>query len=61
MAQLNFNTKVKAPIDIAVIWLPHISNFTDLDALKSEEDVSVRFVTTKEELGTSRLTYNTWN
>jgi adenosylcobyric acid synthase len=52
---VEFNKKITAPIDIAVIKLPHISNFTDLDALKSEEDVSVRFVTTKEELGTPDL------
>lgn len=48
---VEFNTKVTAPIDIAVIKLPHISNFTDLDALKSEEDVSVRFISSVEEFG----------
>ncbi|PIH06113.1 cobyric acid synthase [Clostridium combesii] len=47
---VEFNKKAYAPIDIAVIKMPHISNFTDLDALKSEEDVSIRFVTSKEEL-----------
>ena len=52
---VEFNKKITAPIDIAVIKLPHISNFTDLDALKTEEDVSIRFVTTKEELGTPDL------
>ncbi|MBZ9609032.1 cobyric acid synthase [Clostridium estertheticum] len=52
---VEFNKKITAPIDIAVIKLPHISNFTDLDALKAEEDVSVRFVTTKGELGTPDL------
>ncbi|MBV7275239.1 cobyric acid synthase [Clostridiaceae bacterium UIB06] len=52
---VEFNTKVTAPIDIAVIKLPHISNFTDLDALKSEEDVSVRFVTCTEEFGNPDL------
>ena len=52
---VEFNKKITAPIDVAVIKLPHISNFTDLDALKTEEDVSVRFVTTKEELGTPDL------
>ncbi|WP_251860123.1 cobyric acid synthase [Clostridium sp. Marseille-Q2269] len=46
---VEFNKKVYAPIDIAVIRMPHISNFTDLDALKLEEDVSIRFVTSKEE------------
>ena len=52
---VEFNKKITAPIDVAVIKLPHISNFTDLDALKVEDDVSVRFVTTKEELGTPDL------
>jgi adenosylcobyric acid synthase len=52
---VEFNKKVTEAIDIAVIKLPHISNFTDFDALKIEEDVSVRFVTTKEELGTPDL------
>lgn len=52
---VEFNKKITAPIDVAVIKLPHISNFTDLDALKAEEDVSVRFVTTKGELGTPDL------
>jgi adenosylcobyric acid synthase len=52
---VEFNKKITAPIDVAVIKLPHISNFTDLDALKTEEDVSVRFVSTKEELGTPDL------
>ncbi|MBW9150667.1 cobyric acid synthase [Clostridium estertheticum] len=52
---VEFNKKITAPIDIVVIKLPHISNFTDLDALKAEEDVSVRFITTKEELGNPDL------
>lgn len=46
---IEFNHKLDKPIDVAVIKLPHISNFTDFDALKIEEDVSVRFVRTKEE------------
>lgn len=48
---VEFNKKVIAPIDIAVIKLPHISNFTDLDALKAEEDVSIRFIERVEEFG----------
>jgi adenosylcobyric acid synthase len=48
---IEFNKKIYAPIDIAVIKLPHISNFTDLDALKAEEDISIRFITTVEEFG----------
>lgn len=52
---VEFNKKVTAPIDVAVIKLPHISNFTDLDAFKSEEDVSVRFITNKDEFGNPDL------
>lgn len=52
---VEFNKRVTAPIDIAVIKLPHISNFTDLDSLKSEEDVSVRFIETVEEFGNPDL------
>ena len=52
---VEFNTKVTAPIDVAVIKLPHISNFTDLDALKIEEDVSVRFISSVEDFGNPDL------
>ncbi len=38
-------------VDIALIDLPHISNFTDLDALGLEPDVSVRPVLDPAELG----------
>lgn len=38
-------------IDIAVIRLPKISNFTDLDVFAQYEGVSVRYVTGCEELG----------
>ena len=38
-------------VDIALLDLPHFSNFTDLDALRIEPDVHVRTVRTLEELG----------
>lgn len=38
-------------IDIVVIRLPRISNFTDLQAFALEEDVSVRYVSKVSELG----------
>ncbi len=38
--------------DIAVIGLPHISNYDDFDALMLEKDVRIRFITTAHDLGT---------
>ncbi|OXM86678.1 cobyric acid synthase [Paenibacillus rigui] len=38
-------------LDIAVIRLPRLSNFTDIDPLVYERDVQVRFVSSLEELG----------
>ena len=39
-----------APLQIAVVRLPFISNYTDFDALADEPDVNVRYVTTPAEL-----------
>jgi cobyric acid synthase CobQ len=38
-------------VDIALIDLPHISNFTDFDALRIEPDVRLRIVRRPSELG----------
>jgi len=38
-------------VEVAVIDLPHISNFTDFDPLKLESDVCLRIVRTPKELG----------
>ncbi|WP_010296475.1 cobyric acid synthase [Clostridium senegalense] len=46
---VELNKNITDKIDIAVIKLPRVSNFTDLDALKIEEDVSVRYITSLEE------------
>lgn len=46
---VTFNKEQTAPIDVAVIKLPHISNFTDVDSLNIEEDVSVRYITNVNE------------
>lgn len=50
-AMMEINKKALAPIDVAVIMLTHMSNFTDFDALMCEKDVSVRYITSKEEFG----------
>ncbi len=49
------NATSKDLIDIAVIKLPHISNFTDFDPLESEPDVRLRYVTGKDELNGADL------
>ena len=45
------NRAADALLDIAVIRIPRISNFTDFDALARVEGTSVRYVTCLEELG----------
>ncbi len=42
--------KKDAPLVIAVVRLPYISNYTDFDALADEEDVAVRYALTPDEL-----------
>jgi adenosylcobyric acid synthase len=42
-------------LDVAVIRLPYISNFTDFDALQDEPDVAVRYVTDPANLGNPDL------
>lgn len=46
-----FDKKKVAAIDIAVIRYPRISNFTDFDVFETINGVSLRYVTTVEELG----------
>ena len=38
------------PVSVAVIKLPHISNFTDFNILSADSDVSVRYVTRSDGL-----------
>jgi len=46
---------VAREVEIAVIHLPHISNFTDFDPLEDEPDVRLRYVTAGEPLGVPDL------
>jgi adenosylcobyric acid synthase len=43
-------TKPDAPLQIAVVRLPYLSNFTDFDVLADEPDVEVRYVNSPAEL-----------
>lgn len=45
----------KSTLDAAVIWLPRISNFTDVSPLAADPSVSLRYVTHPEELRTPDL------
>jgi adenosylcobyric acid synthase len=47
-----FTHSVRKAIDIAVIKLPYVSNYTDLEPFLYEKDVSIRFVQHADELGT---------
>ena len=52
---VDLNTEVKDLIDVAVIRLPHISNFTDVDALKLEKNVSIRYIFNEGSFGNPDL------
>jgi adenosylcobyric acid synthase len=43
--------KAQSELNIAVIRLPRIANFTDFDPLESEPTVSVRYLSPKQDLG----------
>lgn len=51
LAMPTFVTKQKRAIDLVVIKLPYVSNFTDFEPLRFEKDVSLRFVGHADELG----------
>ncbi|MBD2662847.1 cobyric acid synthase [Richelia sinica FACHB-800] len=45
------STKIQADLNIAVIRLPRIANFTDFDPLESEPTVSVKYIHPRQDLG----------
>ncbi|ACZ07886.1 Cobyric acid synthase [Sebaldella termitidis] len=47
----NFNVKKDGKINISVIKLKHISNFTDINALDQYSDLNIKYVTKASELG----------
>ncbi len=44
-----FTKQEEAPIQIGVVRIPYLSNFTDFTSLDMEEDVSVHYITKQEE------------
>ncbi|HHV73219.1 MAG TPA: cobyric acid synthase [Thermoanaerobacterium sp.] len=46
-----YGRKSGGAIDIAILNLPHISNFTDFEPLKKIQDVNVRYVNKGEKIG----------
>lgn len=50
-AQQAQNQRAGEKLDVAVIRLPYLSNFTDFDPLEDEEDVALRYVREPSELG----------
>lgn len=46
---VDLNNKIKKQIDICVISIPRMANFTDFDGFKFDEDVSVRYILHPEE------------
>lgn len=45
------NLKKRKGINISVIKLRHISNFTDIDALRIVDDVNIKYITSADEMG----------
>lgn len=51
----HFNSSKGGDVEICVIKTPRISNFTDFDAFKFDDDVNVRYITSIEEIGQSDI------
>ncbi|HSQ33474.1 MAG TPA: cobyric acid synthase [Peptostreptococcaceae bacterium] len=47
----NKNTNKKGQVNIEVLYLPHVSNFTDFNVFETQEDVNLRYVLRGESIG----------
>ncbi|CAH2211834.1 cobyric acid synthase [Tepidibacter aestuarii] len=47
----NKKSKESGEINIEVLYLPHVSNFTDLNVFETQEDVNLRYVMKGESIG----------
>lgn len=45
----------KKAIDVAVLYLPHVSNFTDFNPFETQEDVNLRYIRRGETIGNPDL------
>ena len=52
-----FDRREAGKIDLAVIRYPRISNFTDFDVFEQNTDVTVRYVTSPEQLGSPDMIF----
>ena len=52
-----FDKRKAGKIDIVVIRFPRISNFTDFDVFEQNENVTVRYITSPDQLGTPDLIF----
>jgi adenosylcobyric acid synthase len=52
---LKYGNSRRRKLRIDVVYLPHISNFTDFDAMEKETDVDLRYVTSAGQLGGADL------
>ncbi|MDY0091423.1 MAG: cobyric acid synthase [Candidatus Vecturithrix sp.] len=50
-----FNRTQHGLIDLCVIKLPRLSNFTDFDAFRFDEDVKVRYIASPQEIGNADM------